>query len=89
MIGAFAHGAILFIRDHNPKQNDVLARMFNPMAAITFFISNKGAIISHLGWAGLFLGFHTLGFYVHNVMLVFGNSEKQILIKPLYLPKYN
>ncbi|CAN6455253.1 unnamed protein product [Victoria cruziana] len=55
MIGAFAHGAIFFIRDYNPY------------------------------WASLFLGFHTLGLYVHNdVMLAFGTSEKQFLIEPIF-----
>uniref|UniRef100_A0A251VF88 photosystem I n=1 Tax=Helianthus annuus TaxID=4232 RepID=A0A251VF88_HELAN len=62
MTGAFAHGAIFFIRDYNPEQNEdnVLARI-------------------------LFLGFHTLGLYVHNdVMLAFGTPEKQILIEPIF-----
>ncbi|CBI19362.3 hypothetical protein VitviT2T_027410 [Vitis vinifera] len=75
MTGAFAHGAIFFIRDYNPEQNEdnVLARM----------LDHKEAIISHLSWASLFLGFHTLGLYVHNdVMLAFGTPEKQILIEP-------
>ena len=41
--------------------------------------------ISHLSWASLFLGFHTLGLYVHNdVMLAFGTPEKQILIEPVF-----
>ncbi|KAL5555006.1 hypothetical protein UlMin_037242 [Ulmus minor] len=32
-----------------------------------------------------FLGFHTLGLYVHNdVMLAFGTPEKQILIEPIF-----
>ncbi|KAL4184127.1 hypothetical protein AMTRI_Chr11g101820 [Amborella trichopoda] len=36
-------------------------------------------------WASLFLGFHTLGLYVHNdVMLAFGTPEKQILIEPIF-----
>ncbi|KAK8554283.1 hypothetical protein V6N12_031248 [Hibiscus sabdariffa] len=77
MTGAFAHGAIFFIRDYNPKQNEdnVLARM----------LDHKEAIISHLSWANLFLGFHTLGLYVHNdVMLAFGTPEKQILIEPIF-----
>ncbi|GMI78292.1 hypothetical protein like ATCG00340 [Hibiscus trionum] len=77
MTGAFAHGAIFFIRDYNPEQNEdnVLARM----------LDHKEAIISHLSWASLFLGFHTLGLYVHNdVMLAFGTPEKQILIKPIF-----
>ncbi|KAJ7961833.1 Photosystem I P700 chlorophyll A apoprotein [Quillaja saponaria] len=74
---AFAHGAIFFIRDYNPEQNEdnVLARM----------LDHKEAIISHLSWASLFLGFHTLGLYVHNdVMLAFGTPEKQILIEPIF-----
>ncbi|CAI9262794.1 unnamed protein product [Lactuca saligna] len=57
MTGAFAHGAIFFIRDYNPEQNED-----NPL-----------------------LGFHTLGLYVHNdVMLAFGTPEKQILIEPIF-----
>jgi photosystem I P700 chlorophyll a apoprotein A2 len=77
MTGAFAHGAIFFIRDYNPEQNkgNVLARM----------LEHKEAIISHLSWASLFLGFHTLGLYVHNdVVLAFGTPEKQILIEPVF-----
>jgi photosystem I P700 chlorophyll a apoprotein A2 len=77
MTGAFAHGAIFFIRDYNPDQNknNVLARM----------LEHKETIISHLSWVSLFLGFHTLGLYVHNdVMLVFGTLEKQILIEPVF-----
>lgn len=77
MTGAFAHGAIFFIRDYNPEQNEdnVLARM----------LDHKEALISHLSWASLFLGFHTLGLYVHNdVMLAFGTPEKQILIEPIF-----
>ena len=77
MCGAFAHGAIFFIRDYDPEQNkgNVLARI----------LDHKEAIISHLSWACLFLGFHTLGLYVHNdVMLAFGTPEKQILIEPIF-----
>ncbi|KAL2901357.1 hypothetical protein RDABS01_026439 [Bienertia sinuspersici] len=74
---AFAIGAIFFIRDYNPEQNEdnVLARM----------LDHKEVIISHLSWASLFLGFHTLGLYVHNdVMIAFGTPEKQILIEPIF-----
>jgi photosystem I P700 chlorophyll a apoprotein A2 len=77
MCGAFAHGAIFFLRDYDPEQNkgNVLARM----------LEHKEAIISHLSWASLFLGFHTLGLYVHNdVMQAFGTPEKQILIEPVF-----
>jgi photosystem I P700 chlorophyll a apoprotein A2 len=48
-------------------------------------LEQKEAIISHLSWVSLLLGFHTLGLYVHNdVMLAFGTPEKQILIEPIF-----
>ncbi len=77
MVGAFAHGAIFLVRDYDPEQNknNVLDRVLH----------HKEAIISHLSWVSLFLGFHTLGLYVHNdVMQAFGTPEKQILIEPVF-----
>lgn len=77
MVGAFAHGAIFFVRDYDPaaNKNNVLARM----------LEHKEALISHLSWVSLFLGFHTLGLYVHNdVVVAFGSPEKQILIEPVF-----
>jgi photosystem I P700 chlorophyll a apoprotein A2 len=77
MCGAFAHGAIFFLRDYDPERNqgNVLARI----------LEHKEALISHLSWVSLFLGFHTLGLYVHNdVMQAFGTPERQILIEPIF-----
>jgi photosystem I P700 chlorophyll a apoprotein A2 len=77
MVGAFAHGAIFFIRDYDPElnKNNVLARV----------LEHKEAIISHLSWVSLFLGFHTLGLYIHNdTVVAFGQPEKQILFEPLF-----
>lgn len=77
MVGAFAHGAIFLVRDYDPVANkdNVLARV----------LEHKEAIISHLSWVSLFLGFHTLGLYVHNdVVVAFGTPEKQILIEPVF-----
>jgi photosystem I P700 chlorophyll a apoprotein A2 len=77
MVGAFAHGAIFLVRDYDPQgnKNNVLYRV----------LEHKEAIISHLSWVSLFLGFHTLGLYVHNdVMQAFGTPEKQILIEPVF-----
>ncbi|MFQ4140176.1 photosystem I core protein PsaB [Nodosilinea sp. PGN35] len=77
MVGAFAHGAIFLVRDYDPKanQNNVLYRV----------LEHKEAIISHLSWVSLFLGFHTLGLYVHNdVVVAFGTPEKQILVEPVF-----
>ncbi|MEL6929028.1 MAG: photosystem I core protein PsaB [Cyanobacteria bacterium J06600_6] len=77
MVGAFAHGAIFLVRDYDPEANkdNVLARA----------LQHKEAIISHLSWVSLFLGFHTLSLYVHNdVVVAFGTPEKQILIEPVF-----
>jgi photosystem I P700 chlorophyll a apoprotein A2 len=77
MLGAFAHGAIFFVRDYDPELNkdNVLARM----------LEHKEAIISHLSWVSLFLGFHTLGLYIHNdTVVAFGQPEKQILVEPVF-----
>ncbi|CAN4101497.1 unnamed protein product [Withania somnifera] len=67
----------IMTEDYNLEKNEdnVLEIMFD----------HKEAIISHLSWASLFLGFHTLGLYVHNdVMLAFGTPEKKILIEPIF-----
>ncbi|MEM8830674.1 MAG: photosystem I core protein PsaB, partial [Cyanobacteria bacterium P01_G01_bin.19] len=75
--GAFAHGAIFLVRDYDPEANkdNVLSRA----------LQHKEAIISHLSWVSLFLGFHTLSLYVHNdVVVAFGTPEKQILIEPVF-----
>ena len=77
MVGAFAHGAIFFVRDYDPELNkdNVLARV----------LGTKEALISHVSWVTMLLGFHTLGIYVHNdVVVAFGNPEKQILIEPVF-----
>jgi photosystem I P700 chlorophyll a apoprotein A2 len=77
MCGAFSHGAIFFLRDYNPEKNvgNVLFRI----------LEHKEALISHLSWVSLFLGFHTLGLYVHNdVIQAFGTPERQILLEPIF-----
>ncbi|MGD1919319.1 MAG: photosystem I core protein PsaB [Pleurocapsa sp.] len=77
MVGAFAHGAIFLVRDYDPEANkdNVLSRA----------LQHKEAIISHLSWVSLFLGFHTLSLYVHNyVVVAFGTPEMLILIEPVF-----
>jgi photosystem I P700 chlorophyll a apoprotein A2 len=77
MTGAFAHGAIFFVRDYAPSENEG-----NVLATI---LLHKEAIISHLSWVSLFLGFHTLGLYVHNdTCVAFGLPENQLLIDPVF-----
>jgi photosystem I P700 chlorophyll a apoprotein A2 len=77
MLGAFAHGAIYYVRDFDPwaQKGTIFCIM----------LSQKEAIISHLSWVSLFLGFHTLGLYIHNdTCVAFGTPEKQILFEPVF-----
>jgi photosystem I P700 chlorophyll a apoprotein A2 len=78
MIGGFAHASIFLVRDYTvdtTSKEDLILRI----------LLNKGSIISHLSWLCLWLGFHTLGLYIHNDSVVaFGEPEKQILIEPVF-----
>jgi photosystem I P700 chlorophyll a apoprotein A2 len=48
-------------------------------------LRNASAIISHLSAITPFLGFHTLGLYVHNdVMQAFGTPEFEISLSPVF-----
>jgi photosystem I P700 chlorophyll a apoprotein A2 len=78
MIGSFSHAGIFLIRDVNAldiNKDDVIERI----------LSHKAAIISHLSWVTLWLGFHVLGVYVHNdTVTAFGNANRSILIEPMF-----
>lgn len=58
IVGAAAHAAIFMVRDYDPttRYNDLLDRV----------LRHRDAIISHLNWACIFLGFHSFGLYIHN-----------------------
>jgi photosystem I P700 chlorophyll a apoprotein A1 len=58
VVGAGAHGAIFIVRDYDPRDNynNLLDRV----------IRHRDAIISHLNWVCIFLGFHSFGLYIHN-----------------------
>lgn len=78
MVGSFAHATIFIIRDYTKSSNPLSDLVFRLML-------HKAAVISHLSWASLFLGFHTLGLYVHNdTVVAFGSPYKQILIEPIF-----
>ncbi len=77
LLGAFAHGAIYLVRDANltpgAPGNSLRARF------VCGLLKYRSAILSHLSAITLFLGFHTLGIYVHNdVMQAFGTPEFEI-----------
>nr|YP_010336945.1 photosystem I P700 chlorophyll a apoprotein A1 [Madagascaria erythrocladioides]QUE28979.1 PsaA [Madagascaria erythrocladioides]UNJ16530.1 photosystem I P700 chlorophyll a apoprotein A1 [Madagascaria erythrocladioides] len=68
IVGGAAHAAIFMVRDYNPSQNynNLLDRM----------IRHRDAIISHLNWVCIFLGFHSFGLYIHNdTMRALGRSQ--------------
>ncbi|KAL5081191.1 hypothetical protein RYX36_009612 [Vicia faba] len=58
IVGAAAHAAIFMVRDYDPttRYNDLLDRV----------LRHHDAIISHLNWVCIFLGFHSFGLYIHN-----------------------
>jgi photosystem I P700 chlorophyll a apoprotein A2 len=75
MIATFAHKAIFLIRDYtfHTSWYDVIGRI----------LAHKATILSHLSWICLWLGFHTLGVYIHNdTFHAFGEQEASIRIEP-------
>ena len=68
IVGAGAHACIFMVRDYNPSQNynNLLDRV----------IRHRDAIVSHLNWVCIFLGFHSFGLYIHNdTMRALGRSQ--------------
>ena len=48
-------------------------------------LDSNSPLISHLSSISLWLGFHTIGVYIHNDTIVaFGEEEKEILIEPVF-----
>ncbi|KAJ7957438.1 Photosystem I P700 chlorophyll a apoprotein A2 [Quillaja saponaria] len=99
IVGTAAYTAIFMVKDYDPitRYNNLLDRVlrhhnaiishlnWNEDNVLARMLDHKEAIISHLSWASLFMGFYTLGLYVHNdVMLAFGTPKKQILIKLIF-----
>ncbi|MEH2380813.1 MAG: photosystem I core protein PsaA [Nostoc sp.] len=82
IVGGAAHAAIFMVRDYDPvvNQNNVLDRV----------IRHRDAIISHLNWVSIFLGFHSFGLYIHNdTMRALGRpqdlfSDTGIQLQPVF-----
>ena len=82
IVGAGAHGAIFMIRDYDPTKNynNLLDRV----------LRHRDAIISHLNWVCIFLGFHSFGLYIHNdTMSALGRpqdmfSDTTIQLQPIF-----
>ncbi|QLE58885.1 photosystem I core protein PsaA [Nostoc sp. TCL26-01] len=82
IVGGAAHAAVFMVRDYDPvvNQNNVLDRV----------IRHRDAIISHLNWVSIFLGFHSFGLYIHNdTMRALGRpqdmfSDTAIQLQPVF-----
>jgi photosystem I P700 chlorophyll a apoprotein A1 len=82
IVGAGAHGAIFMVRDYDPAKNvnNLLDRV----------LRHRDAIISHLNWVCIFLGFHSFGLYIHNdTMQALGRpqdmfSDTAIQLQPVF-----
>ncbi|MGF1570459.1 MAG: photosystem I core protein PsaA [Nodosilinea sp.] len=80
--GAAAHAAIFMVRDYDPAThvNNLLDRV----------LRHRDAIISHLNWVCIFLGFHSFGLYIHNdTMRALGRpqdmfSDTAIKLQPVF-----
>jgi len=84
MMAAFAHAGIFLIRDYTSTPNMVSQEVIGK-EVIGRILLHKGAILSHLSWVCLWLGFHTLLVYIHNdTVSAFSEPEKQILIEPVF-----
>ncbi|MEO1404312.1 MAG: photosystem I core protein PsaA [Cyanobacteria bacterium J06635_1] len=82
IVGGAAHGAIAMIRDYDPAQH-----VDNVLDSV---LRARDAIISHLNWVCIFLGFHSFGLYIHNdTMQALGRpqdmfSDTAIQLKPIF-----
>nr|YP_536964.1 photosystem I P700 chlorophyll a apoprotein A1 [Neopyropia yezoensis]Q1XDK4.1 RecName: Full=Photosystem I P700 chlorophyll a apoprotein A1; AltName: Full=PSI-A; AltName: Full=PsaA [Neopyropia yezoensis]BAE92407.1 Photosystem I p700 chlorophyll A apoprotein A1 [Neopyropia yezoensis] len=67
IVGAGAHASIFMVRDYNPAEN------YNNLRSSS---RHRDAIVSHLNWVCIFLGFHSFGLYIHNdTMRALGRSQ--------------
>ncbi|MEM9483065.1 MAG: photosystem I core protein PsaA, partial [Cyanobacteria bacterium P01_F01_bin.116] len=82
IVGGAAHAAIAMVRDYDPAMHvdNVLDRVLRA----------RDAIISHLNWVCIFLGFHSFGLYIHNdTMRALGRpqdmfSDSAIQLQPVF-----
>ncbi|KAF6988914.1 LOW QUALITY PROTEIN: hypothetical protein CFC21_006338 [Triticum aestivum] len=82
IVGAATHAAIFMVGNYDPttRYNDLLDRV----------LRHHDAIISHLNWVCIFLGFHSFGLYIHNdTMSTLGRpqdmfSDTAIQLQPIF-----
>ena len=82
IVGAGAHAGIAMVRDYDPAKHidNVLDRI----------LKARDALISHLNWVCMWLGFHSFGLYIHNdTMRALGRpqdmfSDSAIQLQPIF-----
>lgn len=80
LMGAFAHLSIFYVRDFVYSGEGSLGQ-----CVLSRLILHKAPLISHLSWASLWLGFHTLALFIHNdVLSAFGDPKSRILVEPIF-----
>jgi len=90
MMGSFAHASLFLIRDYTksgfvkPIKETANEHMAG-LDSVYRIIELKPAIISHLSWLSIWIGFHLLALYIHNdTVTAFGEPDKQLLIEPVF-----
>ncbi len=75
-----------FLGTRMPSSDSLLAAGNSLRARfVSGLLQYRSAILGHLSAITLFLGFHTLGLYVHNdVMQAFGTPEFEISLSPVF-----
>lgn len=89
MMATLGHARLFLIRDYTIiKMGQLLLSTqayAMPENGIGRILKMKGQFISHLSWICLYLGFHTLGSYIHNDTIVaFGEQGLQIASIPVF-----
>jgi len=80
IVGAAAHASMALVFDCNLRTQGLIARM----------LSHKNAVIVHLNWVCIFLGFHSFGLYIHNdTLAALGRSsdmfsDQAIVLSPVF-----
>jgi photosystem I P700 chlorophyll a apoprotein A2 len=89
MMAALVHACLFLIRDYTVAKMGQLPLSTQayamPEDAIGRILKTKAQLISHLSWVCLYLGFHTLGSYIHNdTVVAFGEPALQIASIPVF-----
>jgi photosystem I P700 chlorophyll a apoprotein A2 len=85
MMATLGHARLFLIRDYTNPPPNMDMQYAVPENGIGGILKMKAQFISHLSWICLYLGFHTLGSYIHNdTVVAFGSQGLQIAGIPVF-----